>query len=160
MARPIRPMTTRSPRFYEIAVERLPRLGIQRYEISNFARPGFESLHNLKYWQPGALRRLRRRRALLRRRQTLAKRRIPSSNTSAGCKPANTRPRAPRRKILRRPAAHARRHPRRRGLALLRRADPPLPRCRPARNAPAMRLRLTDRGVMLSNEVFQEFLTA
>ena len=25
--------------------------GIQRYEISNFARPGFESLHNLKYWQ-------------------------------------------------------------------------------------------------------------
>jgi oxygen-independent coproporphyrinogen-3 oxidase len=26
-------------------------LGIQRYEISNFARPGFESLHNLKYWQ-------------------------------------------------------------------------------------------------------------
>ena len=26
-------------------------MGIQRYEISNFARPGFESLHNLKYWQ-------------------------------------------------------------------------------------------------------------
>ena len=25
--------------------------GIHRYEISNFARPGFESLHNLKYWR-------------------------------------------------------------------------------------------------------------
>jgi oxygen-independent coproporphyrinogen-3 oxidase len=37
--------------FYETAVEHLSRMGIQRYEISNFARPGYESLHNLKYWQ-------------------------------------------------------------------------------------------------------------
>jgi len=37
--------------FYETAVERLGQMGIHRYEISNFARPGFESLHNLKYWQ-------------------------------------------------------------------------------------------------------------
>ena len=36
---------------YETAVEHLARIGIQRYEISNFARPGFESLHNLKYWR-------------------------------------------------------------------------------------------------------------
>jgi oxygen-independent coproporphyrinogen-3 oxidase len=36
---------------YELAVEYLGRLGIPRYEISNFARPGFESLHNLKYWK-------------------------------------------------------------------------------------------------------------
>jgi len=36
---------------YETAVEFLGRIGIQRYEISNFAGPGFESLHNLKYWQ-------------------------------------------------------------------------------------------------------------
>jgi oxygen-independent coproporphyrinogen-3 oxidase len=36
--------------FYETAVERLDALGIPRYEISNFARPGFESVHNLKYW--------------------------------------------------------------------------------------------------------------
>jgi oxygen-independent coproporphyrinogen III oxidase len=36
--------------FYEIAVDRLARAGIARYEISNFARPGFESRHNLKYW--------------------------------------------------------------------------------------------------------------
>ncbi len=37
--------------FYEIAVERLKGLGLNRYEISNFARPGWESRHNLKYWK-------------------------------------------------------------------------------------------------------------
>jgi oxygen-independent coproporphyrinogen-3 oxidase len=37
--------------FYEFAVERLAAMGIARYEISNFARPGFESRHNLKYWK-------------------------------------------------------------------------------------------------------------
>jgi oxygen-independent coproporphyrinogen-3 oxidase len=36
---------------YETAVGELHRMGIERYEISNFARPGFESLHNLKYWR-------------------------------------------------------------------------------------------------------------
>lgn len=36
---------------YEAAVERLASLGLARYEISNFARAGFESRHNLKYWQ-------------------------------------------------------------------------------------------------------------
>ncbi|HMD50255.1 MAG TPA: radical SAM family heme chaperone HemW, partial [Bryobacteraceae bacterium] len=36
---------------YETAVRELARMGIERYEISNFARPGFESLHNLKYWR-------------------------------------------------------------------------------------------------------------
>lgn len=40
--------------FYETAVERLARLGIERYEISNFARAGFESRHNLKYWKRDA----------------------------------------------------------------------------------------------------------
>jgi oxygen-independent coproporphyrinogen-3 oxidase len=36
---------------YETAVERLHALGIERYEISNFAKTGRESRHNLKYWQ-------------------------------------------------------------------------------------------------------------
>lgn len=31
----------------------LDSLGYRQYEISNFARPGFESRHNLKYWQCG-----------------------------------------------------------------------------------------------------------
>lgn len=35
---------------YDEAVGYLHSLGIQRYEISNFARPGSESWHNLKYW--------------------------------------------------------------------------------------------------------------
>ncbi len=30
--------------------ERLTAAGLPRYEISNWARPGFESRHNLKYW--------------------------------------------------------------------------------------------------------------
>lgn len=37
--------------FYEIAVAELSRMGIERYEISNFAVPGAESIHNLKYWR-------------------------------------------------------------------------------------------------------------
>jgi oxygen-independent coproporphyrinogen-3 oxidase len=36
---------------YETAVAELARMGIERYEISNFARAGFESLHNMKYWR-------------------------------------------------------------------------------------------------------------
>ena len=36
---------------YERAVDRLAQLGWNRYEISNFARPGDESRHNLKYWR-------------------------------------------------------------------------------------------------------------
>ncbi|MGC2449127.1 MAG: radical SAM family heme chaperone HemW [Candidatus Sulfotelmatobacter sp.] len=36
--------------FYLIACERLEMAGVRQYEISNFARPGFESRHNLKYW--------------------------------------------------------------------------------------------------------------
>jgi oxygen-independent coproporphyrinogen-3 oxidase len=36
--------------FYLGACERLSAAGIAQYEISNFAREGFESCHNLKYW--------------------------------------------------------------------------------------------------------------
>jgi oxygen-independent coproporphyrinogen-3 oxidase len=38
-------------RMYELAIERLEQAGLSQYEISNFARPGFESRHNLRYWQ-------------------------------------------------------------------------------------------------------------
>jgi len=36
--------------FYLAACEKLDRSGVRQYEISNFARAGFESRHNLKYW--------------------------------------------------------------------------------------------------------------
>ncbi len=36
--------------FYVAACEQLESSGVAQYEISNFARPGYESRHNLKYW--------------------------------------------------------------------------------------------------------------
>ena len=37
--------------FYLMACQRLESAGIAQYEISNFAREGLESRHNLKYWK-------------------------------------------------------------------------------------------------------------
>jgi oxygen-independent coproporphyrinogen-3 oxidase len=45
-----RPSEELTADLYEIAVERLAALSLHRYEISNFALPGHESRHNLKYW--------------------------------------------------------------------------------------------------------------
>jgi oxygen-independent coproporphyrinogen-3 oxidase len=39
---------------YLSGLERLDAAGFAQYEISNVARPGFESRHNLKYWRGGA----------------------------------------------------------------------------------------------------------
>ena len=36
---------------YEQAIEVLYRAGLQQYEISNFAKPGYECKHNIGYWQ-------------------------------------------------------------------------------------------------------------
>ncbi len=38
-------------RMYETAADGLAAAGLTQYEISNFSRPGFASLHNLRYWQ-------------------------------------------------------------------------------------------------------------
>jgi len=38
---------------YVAAMERLESAGLEQYEISNVARPGRRSRHNLKYWQDG-----------------------------------------------------------------------------------------------------------
>ncbi|PYT71208.1 MAG: coproporphyrinogen III oxidase [Acidobacteria bacterium] len=37
--------------FYETAQKELSEAGYRHYEISNWAKPGFESKHNLKYWR-------------------------------------------------------------------------------------------------------------
>ena len=36
---------------YDAVIETMPRLGFIRYEISNYARPGFICRHNWKYWR-------------------------------------------------------------------------------------------------------------
>jgi oxygen-independent coproporphyrinogen-3 oxidase len=36
---------------YELTIDMLESAGFEQYEISNFARPGFECRHNLRYWQ-------------------------------------------------------------------------------------------------------------
>ncbi|MDQ6932444.1 MAG: radical SAM family heme chaperone HemW [Candidatus Eremiobacteraeota bacterium] len=38
---------------YSLAMETLEQAGYRQYEISNFAKPGFECLHNANYWQNG-----------------------------------------------------------------------------------------------------------
>ena len=38
---------------YDFGVTLLKKHGYLRYEVSNFAKPGFESRHNLNYWKRG-----------------------------------------------------------------------------------------------------------
>ena len=35
---------------YEMLIEQMEKHGYTQYEISNFAKKGYESLHNLTYW--------------------------------------------------------------------------------------------------------------
>lgn len=47
---PVLPDEDDTVMLYRTAAEALERAGFAQYEISNFARPGRESRHNLKYW--------------------------------------------------------------------------------------------------------------
>ena len=144
---------------YEMAVARLAGLGISRYEISNFARPDWESRHNLKYWRlepyvgfgadahsfDGERRRWNAEEAA-----DYAERDLPAIGSTA----ANL---DEERFFV--------------GLRLAEGIRPNQPEWR-RYEAPINRfldngllerqggmLRLTDRGVLVSNEVFQEFIT-
>jgi oxygen-independent coproporphyrinogen-3 oxidase len=44
------PDEDRAARMYEMMCDRLAVEGYEQYEISNFSKPGFESRHNSKYW--------------------------------------------------------------------------------------------------------------
>jgi oxygen-independent coproporphyrinogen-3 oxidase len=38
---------------YELSIAALTRAGLEHYEISNYAKPGHRSLHNINYWKRG-----------------------------------------------------------------------------------------------------------
>jgi oxygen-independent coproporphyrinogen-3 oxidase len=46
-----RPDDELAAEMYELMLDTLAAAGYEQYEISNFARPGFESRHNSKYWR-------------------------------------------------------------------------------------------------------------
>lgn len=167
------PGDDRTAAFYETAVERLAALGIARYEISNFARPGFESRHNLKYWKlepyvgfgadAHSFDGIMRSQNPASIEEYVGQAIQPAIPLSSGIKPGAS------------PAALASARAEERffvGLRLTtgirpapeewRRFADPIRRFIDAgllETAGGM-LRLTNRGVLLSNEVFQEFLPA
>ncbi|MDD5627726.1 MAG: radical SAM family heme chaperone HemW [Elusimicrobia bacterium] len=47
------PDEDRGREMLELAIDRIAAAGLEHYEISNFAKPGHESRHNLNYWGAG-----------------------------------------------------------------------------------------------------------
>jgi oxygen-independent coproporphyrinogen-3 oxidase len=142
---------------YEIAAARMARMGIGRYEISNFARPGRESRHNLKYW----------------RLEPYLGFGADAHSFDGTMRWQNPESPADYVNVPRDPGVPAHRESERFfvGLRLTAgiRPDPaewqrfaePIRRFRDAGllESEGDILRLTNRGILLSNEVFQEFLT-
>jgi oxygen-independent coproporphyrinogen-3 oxidase len=51
----IQPLTEEDERtFYQFTIDFLEGHGYPQYEVSNFAKPGFEARHNVKYWDGSA----------------------------------------------------------------------------------------------------------
>ena len=164
-------------RMYEAAIERLAGAGLVQYEISNFSRPGFESLHNLRYWQrrPYLGLGLDASSALYAARAKEAGADLFRATTTADLRTYLENREAPETERL----DQARRHEEAWFLGLRLNAGVELAELEaefgPARVAPALEavarliddgllesagswIRLTSRGRVLSNEVFQRFL--
>jgi oxygen-independent coproporphyrinogen-3 oxidase len=47
---PLLPNEEISLAMYQMAIDKIESMGLQQYEISAFAKPGYESLHNSGYW--------------------------------------------------------------------------------------------------------------
>lgn len=148
---------------YEIAAARLEAMGIRRYEISNFARPGSESLHNLKYWRlepyAGFGADAHSFDGLIRRRNAEEPAeyvRLMNEQGSACVEETPADPSAERFFVgmrLSEGVALSAEDWRRHSGAIQRFQDAGLV------TVEQERLKLTSRGVLLSNEVFQEFLS-
>ena len=146
--------------FYEQAVERLASLGLARYEISNFARPGEESRHNLKYWQLEAYLGFGADAHSFDGRLRWQNVETPQAYVAAA---------DPRIETTQANAAEERFFV---GLRLMKGIEPTQQEWEEHRGAidrfvadgllviDGSRLRLTSRGVLLSNEVFEEFIHA
>ena len=119
------PSDDRTAGFYEMAVERLVSLGIPRYEISNFARPGYESRHNLKYWKLEPYAGFGSRCALVRWTSALAESGEPGRLPRA-CRRRIHRRQSGRRALLRRTAVERGHRSQRDGAPPIRSADSPL----------------------------------
>jgi oxygen-independent coproporphyrinogen-3 oxidase len=52
-ARKVRASEAADPDLYSLVCHRAEVAGLAQYEVSNFARPGQESRHNLNYWEGG-----------------------------------------------------------------------------------------------------------
>ncbi len=143
--------------FYETAVERLAAMGIARYEISNFARPRYESRHNLKYWRLEAYAGFGADAHSFDGRMRSQNAETVEEYLTNGVPEAPVRAQDDERFFV--------------GLRLMSGVRPTSDEWR-RYSAPIRRfvdagllaadgdtLRLTGRGVLLSNEVFQEFLT-
>jgi oxygen-independent coproporphyrinogen III oxidase len=139
--------------FYEIAVDALAAQGIARYEISNFARQGSESRHNLKYWLREPYQGFGADAHGFDGQRRYANAETAAAYVDGGSATASDAEPRSERFFL--------------GLRLLRGIEPPFAPFE-SQIARAIgdgllemvlgRLRLTRRGVLLSNEVFAEFL--
>jgi oxygen-independent coproporphyrinogen-3 oxidase len=158
---------------YETTIERLAASGLVMYEISNFARPGQESRHNLAYWANdayfgfgvGAARYLRGVRSVNTRDLTAYLRRIESGEPATGPSeelPAEARARETAILMLRRTVRGIDRDEFRRqtGFDLDRLAGPAIARfvAEGSLEDDGNRLRLSRDGVFVADRVLCEFL--